>query len=128
MARSSAFKVLAQRIDSGDLESDNRLSYSRGDIGRFGADGKCRHGQTMTRACEACDAEEFQRRVQVSFGAGLYRARSTAGITQLELADRINMSRSAVSAMEAGRQDVTLGMMHRLAKALGCDRLDLWPK
>ena len=88
----------------------------------------CFHGRRRVVVCEDCDREEFERRIRVSFGTGLYRARSKAGLTQKELAEALGILRPSIQAMEAGRQNVTIVVVFRLARALECEPLDLWPK
>lgn len=89
---------------------------------------QCSHGLAMVEVCEECDGEEFDRRVRVSFGTELYRQRSKAGLLQRHLAEKVGLSRPAIQSMEVGRQNVTLAMVFRLARALGCEPLELWPK
>jgi DNA-binding XRE family transcriptional regulator len=48
-------------------------------------------------------------------------AREGAGLTQTELAARIGIAQSALSRIEAGRTNLTLGMFRRIAEALGVD-------
>ncbi len=88
----------------------------------------CIHGRRRVVICEDCDREELDRRIRVSFGTGLHRARSKAGLTQKQLADAVGTSRASIQAMEVGRQNVTVVAVFRLARALGCETLELWPK
>ncbi len=88
----------------------------------------CGHGVQLGRSCKGCETFELDRRVRVSFGASLFWARSEAGLTQKELAEKVGMSRPAIQSLEVGRQNVTLAQVFRLARALGCEALDLWPK
>lgn len=88
----------------------------------------CIHGRRRAVTCEDCDREELDRRIRVSFGTGLHRARSKAGLTQKQLADAVGTSRASIQAMEVGRQNVTVVAVFRLARALGCEALELWPK
>lgn len=57
------------------------------------------------------------------FGPGdvLAGLRSREGITQQELAERIGISRSNLSAMEHGKRTIGKEMAKRLAAALGTD-------
>lgn len=54
--------------------------------------------------------------------AGLVRlARSKAGITQAELAERAGVTQQAISAYETGRMDPTLTTLRKLVAAAGFD-------
>lgn len=46
------------------------------------------------------------------------------GLTQAELAQRIGAKQPGISRLESGTQNTTLGMLQRVADALGC-RLDV---
>lgn len=54
-------------------------------------------------------------------GATLKRTRQLEGLTQAELAVRLDVSPSYVQKLEAGRANPTLGQLAHLAKALGRD-------
>lgn len=56
---------------------------------------------------------EYGRRVQT--------ARVTAGLTQAELASRLDLTRSSVANVEAGRQAASAEQVIQTAEALGCD-------
>lgn len=53
------------------------------------------------------------------FGMRLRRLRRTKGLTQAALAQKARLSRVYVNNLEAGKYDPTLGVLQRLAKALG---------
>lgn len=48
-------------------------------------------------------------------------------MTQQKLADEIGKSKSAISKLESGKAELTLTMMHQLAKVLGCQPHDFIP-
>lgn len=52
-------------------------------------------------------------------GAEIRRARTELGLTQGELADRLNAGKSYIANVEAGRANLTLGQLAHLANALG---------
>ena len=52
-------------------------------------------------------------------GIAVRDAREAAGLTQTELAIRMGVAQSAVSRIEAGRANVTVDMLARIAVALG---------
>jgi transcriptional regulator with XRE-family HTH domain len=49
----------------------------------------------------------------------LKRVREARGLSRYALAKRAKISRAYVAKLEAGRSDPTVGMLQRLAKALG---------
>jgi len=52
-------------------------------------------------------------------GIAIRDAREAAGVTQTELAARMGVAQSAVSRIEAGRANITVEMLTRIAAALG---------
>jgi ribosome-binding protein aMBF1 (putative translation factor) len=83
-------------------------------------DTEARKGMSATEA-----AEHNRRRAdlaaQLRAGIAFRDARESAGLTQTELAARIGIAQSALSRIEAGRTNLTLGMFRRLAEALDID-------
>lgn len=53
------------------------------------------------------------------FAANLRRAREIAGVSQEELAERIEVHRTEISLLERGGREPRLGTMVKLATALG---------
>lgn len=53
------------------------------------------------------------------FAVNLRQARETAGISQEELAERIEVHRTEISLLERGGREPRLGTMVKLATALG---------
>lgn len=70
---------------------------------------------------------EQQRRVQPRYldGAALLRKRLDAGLEQAELAKRVDSDQRQISKWERGAYGCRLGMLHKLADALGCKPADL---
>ena len=54
-------------------------------------------------------------------GDEIRRARLAARLTQAEVADRLELNASYVSNVEAGRVNLTIGQLARIADAIGCD-------
>ena len=54
-----------------------------------------------------------------TIGQRISDMRETAGLTQTELAKKINTTQSAVARMESGRQNISAEMLKRIGKALG---------
>ncbi len=58
---------------------------------------------------------------QLRAGTAIRDAREVAGMTQTELAMRIGVAQPALSRIEAGRTNLTLGMLRRIAEAMGVE-------
>lgn len=54
-------------------------------------------------------------------GQEVRRARKEAGLTQAEVAARLNTSPTYVTNVEAGRLNLTLGQLARITSAIGAD-------
>ena len=57
--------------------------------------------------------------VRAALGTNLRSARKVAGLTQIELAERLDISQAMVSAAEAGRERVAERYVARVLKACG---------
>lgn len=53
--------------------------------------------------------------------------RETKGITQAELAKKLNTTQSAIARLEAGKQNISADMLKRIGKALGKNLITLSP-
>ena len=61
-----------------------------------------------------------EARVNAAVAQLIYSARTRAGLSQSELADRISMKQSVISRLEdADYEGHSLNMLHRIAAALG---------
>lgn len=58
-------------------------------------------------------------------GKALRLARANAGLEQAELAEKVGVNQGQVSDWERGYNGCRLGMLHKLAGALGCMPADL---
>ena len=58
-------------------------------------------------------------------GEALRLARAKAGLEQAQLAERVDVNQGQVSDWERGYNGCRLGMLHKLAEALGCSPADL---
>ena len=61
------------------------------------------------------------------FGAQLKQARRKARMTQRDVAERVNLTRTSITNIESGRQHVALHQVFLLAGAIGCEVVDLLP-
>lgn len=64
--------------------------------------------------------------VSGAFGRAVKARRAEVDMTQEDLADKAEIARSFVSAMERGEKAPTIKTVWRLAAALRCKPSDLW--
>ncbi len=67
------------------------------------------------------DEKQATGELQVAFGQSVRAARTKAGLTQAELAERSGLRQDDISRIEAGQVNVTLRTMGRLAKVFDGD-------
>lgn len=60
-------------------------------------------------------------------GGLIFKARKAAGLTQVELAERLEVRRSSVANIETGRQNLTLVRLFEIAEAIGVSVPSLIP-
>jgi UDP-N-acetylglucosamine 1-carboxyvinyltransferase len=65
--------------------------------------------------------QEYQQKI----GELITHVRNQRGLTQKELANKLNTSQSAINRIEAGRQNVTLEMMARISDVLNKELISL---
>ena len=86
------------------------------------------HKELKARALKRADvtAEYDRLNEEFAFLDQFLKARSTAGITQTEVAERIGTTQSAIARLESGKgkRSPSLATLQRYAHALGC-RLEL---
>lgn len=63
--------------------------------------------------------------IREAFATNLRLKRRAAGLSQEELADRADIDRTYVSALERGVYSATIDMVDKLAKVLGVEAADL---
>lgn len=66
-------------------------------------------------------------RFYADFGRKIRTARENAGLTQQQMADRLELTRSSVANIEAGRQRALLHVAAAAAEATGLRAQDLLP-
>jgi transcriptional regulator with XRE-family HTH domain len=60
------------------------------------------------------------------FGAAVRLRRERLGLSQEAFADRAGVHRTYVSAIELGKVQVSIGIAHQLAEALGAPLSQVW--
>jgi len=66
--------------------------------------------------------------IQVRFGDRVRELRTTAGLTQEALAVKSKLSRHYMSELECGKRNPTLGVIDRVAVALGVSPAEVMPQ
>lgn len=67
-----------------------------------------------------------EQKLLKSFGKRLAQVRKSRGVTQQELAERVNMSVVTIAYLETGKRFARLGTLHKIAKTLRVDVADLF--
>ncbi len=70
----------------------------------------------------------YKNLIYKAFGLKLRDARKRAGLTQVDLADRVGLSRTSITNIEKGRQGISLHMLLQLASAVGVQPVGLLPE
>lgn len=66
--------------------------------------------------------------VQQWMGKKIKARRKYLGMTQLEFSEILSLTRTSVSNIETGRQNIGIDRLVEIADALRCDLADLLPK
>ena len=86
------------------------------------------HKELKSRALERADVKDVYDQLDEEFAFldEFLKARSLAGITQAEVAERIGTTQSAIARLESGRgrHSPSIATLQKYAHALGC-RLEL---
>jgi transcriptional regulator with XRE-family HTH domain len=73
-----------------------------------------------------CDVENAEP--TVVFGQQVRRLREERGLSQMRLAELAGVHRTYVTALESGRRNVSLRLIHRIADGLGVHVRELFPR
>jgi transcriptional regulator with XRE-family HTH domain len=65
-------------------------------------------------------------RTSSGFGDAVRKARTAAGLTQEELADRAGLDRSYIGGVERGDRNPTLSVIEKIAQGLGLTLAELF--
>ena len=68
------------------------------------------------------------RKIQELFGAEVRRLRERKGLSQEDFADEAGIHRTYVSSIELGKVQVSIGVAHKLATALGVPLSKVWKR
>lgn len=86
------------------------------------------HKEVKSRALERPDVKNEYDRLEEEFTLldEFLKARSTAGLSQADIARRMGTTQSAIARLESGhgKPSPSIATLHKYARALGC-RLDL---
>jgi transcriptional regulator with XRE-family HTH domain len=76
----------------------------------------------------AKDTNDSRQELYLQLGRCIRAARKHAGLTQAELAASISLSRTSVTNIERGRQQILLHTLYDIASTLGIDPANLLPE
>jgi ribosome-binding protein aMBF1 (putative translation factor) len=79
----------------------------------------CRHLDANWRKDPACQKAHAELAEEFALVAELIRARMTAGLTQAEVAERMQSTQPAIARLEAGGRAPSTQTLQRYAKATG---------
>ncbi len=69
--------------------------------------------------CTYCKGKgKVEQTPRTALGYRLQSLREEKGLTQGELAERIGLTRTSVTNMEAGRQNITVNLLYKIADEL----------
>ncbi len=77
--------------------------------------------------CPRCGGLGYLTSATTTVGDLIARRRNRCGLTQLELAMKIGISRPQIANIESGRSDPPVSRLRAFADALGCQMKDLVP-
>ena len=77
------------------------------------------------RALEVFMDVDAKRRLQQAIGRAIARQRKAAGLTQADVAERLDLSNDAVSRLERGNIVPSALRLFELAEVFGCEVADL---
>ena len=71
------------------------------------------------------DAKYAFARTRLALAIQIAEEREKAGISQKELASKLNTSQSVISRIENGKQNISLDMLQKIAEALGKKQIQI---
>ena len=66
--------------------------------------------------------------LHAALGKKIRERRQASGLTQMELADRVSISRTSLTNMELGRQRLLIDQLYKMAEVLNAKPQDLLPQ
>ncbi len=73
-----------------------------------------------------CYNLEYMTKIEEQVGKNIQKVRKSRGLTQQELADKIDMNRAHLGHLEQGRKSPSLETLEKIAKALKVQIKDLF--
>lgn len=85
----------------------------------------------MKCACMGCTeatgrSQEQEGKKMIDVGKNIKEIRVKKGLTQEELGKRVGISKQGISLYEKNKRRLTLEMLDKIAKALNCERYDIF--
>jgi transcriptional regulator with XRE-family HTH domain len=70
---------------------------------------------------ESLKSQEEENSLENEVAKQIITLRKTLGLSQKELADKLNTKQSAISRIEKGEQNISIGLLEKIADALGVE-------
>lgn len=78
-------------------------------------------GITNKKEDEEFKSQEEENKLENEVAKQIISLRKTLGLSQKELADKLNTKQSAISRIEKGEQNISIGLLEKIADALGVE-------
>lgn len=78
-------------------------------------------GFTNKKEDEGFKSQEEENKLENEVAKQIISLRKTLGLSQKELADKLNTKQSAISRIEKGEQNISIGLLEKIADALGVE-------
>jgi transcriptional regulator with XRE-family HTH domain len=78
-------------------------------------------GFTNKNEDEASKSQEENNKLEIEVAKQIISLRKTLGLSQKELAEKLNTKQSAISRIEKGEQNISIGLLEKIADVLGVE-------
>jgi transcriptional regulator with XRE-family HTH domain len=78
-------------------------------------------GFTNKKDDEASKSQEENNKLEIEVAKQIIALRKTLGLSQKELAEKLNTKQSAISRIEKGEQNISIGLLEKIADVLGVE-------
>jgi transcriptional regulator with XRE-family HTH domain len=78
-------------------------------------------GSTNKREDKSSKSQEEENKLEIDVAKQIISLRKTLGLSQKELAEKLNTKQSAISRIEKGEQNISIGLLEKIADALGVE-------
>lgn len=82
----------------------------------------------LTRTMSGSSTDVSDKTLYQAIGSAVRQARISASLSQDDLAKAVHMTRTSITNLEGGRQQVPLHTLYAVAREVGCKIIDLLPE